>query len=152
MKKIALLLAVLMFVFTGCAGNVKNDPSKPLAGTTIYVYNWGDYIAEDTIERFTKETGIKVIYETFDSNETMYAKYKSGAVNYDVLIPSDYMIEKLIAENELLPLNFDNIPNAKYIDESFRNLGYDPENKYSVPYFWGTLGILYNKKNGAGGS
>jgi len=76
----------------------------------------------------------------------MYAKYKSGAVNYDVLIPSDYMIEKLIAENELLPLNFDNIPNAKYIDESFRNLGYDPENKYSVPYFWGTLGILYNKK------
>jgi len=146
MKKIALLLAVLMFVFTGCAGNVKNDPSKPLAGTTIYVYNWGDYIAEDTIERFTKETGIKVIYETFDSNETMYAKYKSGAVNYDVLIPSDYMIEKLIAENELLPLNFDNIPNAKYIDESFRNLGYDPENKYSVPYFWGTLGILYNKK------
>jgi len=120
MKKIALLLAVLMFVFTGCAGNVKNDPSKPLAGTTIYVYNWGDYIAEDTIERFTKETGIKVIYETFDSNETMYAKYKSGAVNYDVLIPSDYMM-RIDCGNELLPLNFDNIPNAKYIDESFRN-------------------------------
>ena len=146
MKKIVLLLTTLMLVLTGCAKNVETDPNKPLAGTTIYVYNWGDYIAEDTIERFTKETGIKVVYEPFDSNEAMYAKYKSGAVNYDVLIPSDYMIQKLISENELLPLNFDNIPNAKYIDSSFKNLQYDPENAYSVPYMWGTLGILYNKE------
>lgn len=146
MKRIVFLLTALMVVFTGCAKNPGNDPNKPLAGTTINVYNWGDYIAEDTIERFTKETGIKVVYETFDSNESMYAKYKSGAVNYDVLIPSDYMIEKLIAENELLPLNFDNIPNYKYIDDTFKNLAYDPDNTYSVPYFWGTLGILYNTK------
>jgi len=146
MKRIVFLLTALMIVFTGCAKNPENDPNKPFAGTTINVYNWGDYIAEDTIERFTKETGIKVVYETFDSNESMYAKYKSGAVNYDVLIPSDYMIEKLIAENELLPLNFDNIPNYKYIDDTFKNLEYDPDNTYSVPYFWGTLGILYNTK------
>jgi spermidine/putrescine transport system substrate-binding protein len=147
MKKIVLLLTALMIVLTGCGSKVENDPNNPLAGTTINVYNWGDYIAEDTIQRFTKATGIKVIYEPpYDSNETMYAKYKSGAVNYDVLIPSDYMIEKLISENELLPLNFDNIPNYKYIDESFKNLAYDPENTYSVPYMWGTLGILYNKE------
>ncbi|AEV68503.1 ABC transporter substrate-binding protein [Acetivibrio clariflavus] len=146
MKKIVLLLTSLMLVLTGCGKNVETDPNKPLAGTTIYVYNWGDYIAEDTIERFTKETGIKVIYDTFESNEAMYAKYKSGAINYDVLIPSDYMIQKLISENELLPLNFDNIPNAKYIDSSFKNLTYDPQNIYSVPYMWGTLGIIYNKE------
>ncbi|HHV29832.1 ABC transporter substrate-binding protein [Acetivibrio mesophilus] len=144
MKKIVLILTALMLVLTGCSGNVEKDPNKPFAGTTIYVYNWGDYIAEDTLQLFTEATGIKVIYDPFDSNEAMYAKYKSGAVNYDVLIPSDYMIEKLIAENELLPLNYDNIPNVKYIDSSFRNLSYDPDDTYSVPYFWGTLGILYN--------
>lgn len=113
-------------------------------GKTINVYNWGDYIAPETIENFTKETGIKVNYELFDSNEIMYAKYKSGAVNYDVLVPSDYMIEKLIKEDELLALDYDNIPNAQYIGEDFKKLAYDVDNKYSVPYMWGTLGILYN--------
>lgn len=145
MKKIGILLLVIALVLSGCGkGDTEIDASKPLAGTTINVYNWGDYIAEDTLEKFTEETGIKVVYETFDSNEIMYAKYKSGAVDYDVLIPSDYMIEKLISEDELLPLNFDNIPNAQYIGEEFKNLAYDAENKYSVPYMWGTLGILYN--------
>ena len=146
MKKTVMLLIALMLVLTGCANKVEKDASKPFAGTTINVYNWGDYVAEDTIELFTKATGIKVVYETFDSNETMYAKYKSGAVDYDVMIPSDYMIEKLIAEDELLPLNFDNIPNAKYIDGAFKNLAFDSNNAYSVPYMWGTLGILYNTK------
>lgn len=146
MKKTVMLLVVLMLILTGCGNKVETNPDKPLAGTTLNVYNWGDYIAEDTLELFTKETGIKVVYELFDSNEAMYAKYKSGAVDYDVLIPSDYMIEKLIAENELLPLNFENIPNAKYIDDNFKNLAFDPNNTYSVPYMWGTLGILYNTK------
>lgn len=146
MKKTVMLVVVLMLILTGCGNKVETNADKPLAGTTINVYNWGDYIAKDTIELFTKETGIKVVYEPFDSNEAMYAKYKSGAVDYDILIPSDYMIEKLIAEDELLPLNFDNIPNAKYIDSNFENLAYDPNNTYSVPYMWGTLGILYNTK------
>lgn len=146
MKKTVMLVVVFMLILTGCVNKAGKDPNKPLAGTTINVYNWGDYIAENTLELFTKDTGIKVVYEPFDSNEAMYAKYKSGAVDYDVLIPSDYMIEKLIAENELLPLNFDNIPNAKYIDSNFKNLDFDPNNAYSVPYMWGTLGILYNTK------
>lgn len=146
MKKAVILLIVLMLAMTGCSKKIETSPDRPYAGTTINVYNWGDYIAEDTIKEFTEATGIKVVYETFDSNEIMYAKYKSGAVNYDILIPSDYMIEKLIKENELLPLNFDNIPNAKYIDGTFKNLAFDPSNAYSVPYMWGTLGILYNTK------
>lgn len=146
MKKSIIMVVALMLILTGCGNNVGTNPDKPFAGTTINVYNWGDYIAEDTLELFTKETGIKVIYEPFDSNEAMYAKYKSKAVDYDILIPSDYMIEKLIAEDELLPLNFDNIPNTKYIDSNFKNLAYDPNNTYSVPYMWGTLGILYNTK------
>lgn len=144
MKRAVIGLLALVLVLSGCGSKEAADPNKPYAGTTINVYNWGDYIAEDTLELFTEETGIEVVYETFDSNEIMYAKYKSGAVDYDVLIPSDYMIEKLISEDELLPLNFDNIPNAKYIEEDFTNLAFDPSNAYSVPYMWGTLGILYN--------
>lgn len=137
------MLVVLSLVLTGC-GTTQVDASKPFAGVTLNVYNWGDYIAEDTIALFEEETGMKVNYELFDSNEIMYSKYKSGAVDYDVLIPSDYMIEKLIAEDELLALNMENIPNAQYIDEDFKGLAYDPEAAYSVPYMWGTVGILYN--------
>lgn len=143
-RKLAVLL-ILLVVLSGCGKDTKeSNPEKPYEGVTINVYNWGDYIAEDTLERFTEETGIKVTYEMFDSNEIMYAKYKSGAVNYDVLIPSDYMIEKLINEDELAKLDFDNIPNAKYIDPEFKGKAYDPNDAYSVPYMWGTVGILYN--------
>lgn len=144
MKKLLVLVMIMALLLTACGGNAKVDPNKPFDGVTINVYNWGDYIAEDTIEKFTEATGIKVNYEMFDSNEIMYAKYKSGAVDYDVLIPSDYMIEKLILEDELVKLNMDNIPNAKYIAEEFRGLAYDPKDEYSVPYMWGTVGILYN--------
>lgn len=143
MKKILSLLLLIVLALTGC-GTSNQDMDKPFSGTTLNVYNWGDYIAEDTIRLFEEETGIKVNYELFDSNEIMYSKYKSGAVDYDVLIPSDYMIEKLIEEDELLELNMDNIPNAKYIDEKFKGLAYDPEDLYSIPYMWGTVGILYN--------
>ena len=146
MKKIISLLLFITFLISGCSTEETIDPNKPFAGVTLNIYNWGDYIEEDTIQVFTEETGIKVNYEMFDSNEIMYTKYKSGAVDYDVLIPSDYMIEKMINEDELVKLNMDNIPNVKYIDPSFKGLAYDSGDEYSVPYMWGTIGILYNIK------
>ena len=120
---------------------------------TLNVYNWGQYIADgsdgsmEVIAEFEKRyPHIKVNYSTYDSNEIMYSKLSNGGITVDVIIPSDYMIARLIQENMLLPLNFDNIPNYGYIDEDFKNTAYDPENKYSVPYTWGTVGILYNTK------
>ena len=120
---------------------------------TINVYNWGQYIADgsddslDVIAAFEEAyPNIKVNYSTYDSNEIMYSKLANGGITVDVIIPSDYMIGRMIQENMLLELNFDNIPNYQYIDEDFRNTAYDPENKYSVPYTWGTVGILYNTK------
>lgn len=144
MKKIFIMLLATMLVLSACGSEEAQDPNKPYAGTTLNIYNWGDYIAEDTLERFTEETGIKVNYEMFDSNEIMYTKYKSGAVDYDVLIPSDYMIEKMIAEDELVKLDFNNIENIKHIDPTFKGLAFDAKDEYSVPYMWGTVGILYN--------
>ena len=117
---------------------------------TLNVYNWGEYISngsddsEDVVSDFEKLTGIKVNYTTFDSNESMYAKLKSGAANYDVIVPSDYMAAKMIAEGMLMPLNYDNIPNFQNIDEEYRNADYDPENAYTVPYMLCTTGIIYN--------
>ena len=120
---------------------------------TLNVYNWGQYIADgsdgsmEVIKEFeTRYPHIKVNYSTYDSNEIMYSKLANGGITVDVIIPSDYMIARLISEDMLLPLNFDNIPNYQYIDEAFRNTSYDPENIYSVPYTWGTVGILYNTK------
>ena len=120
---------------------------------TLNVYNWGQYIADgsddsmEVIAEFEKRyPHIKVNYSTYDSNEIMYSKLSNGGITVDVIIPSDYMIARLISEDMLLPLNFDNIPNYRYIDENFKNTAYDPENKYSVPYTWGTVGILYNTK------
>ena len=119
---------------------------------TLNVYNWGEYISDgsegslDTIKAFEawyqENYGqkVKVNYTTFASNEDMYNKLSSGAVSYDVVIPSDYMIAKMIEEGMLLPLNFDNIPNYVNIDENFRGLNYDPENKYTVPYSYGVVG------------
>ena len=112
---------------------------------TIKVYNWGDYIDESVIRDFEKEYGIKVIYDTFATNEDMYVKIKSGGDSYDVAFPSDYMIQRMINEDLLHEIDFNNVPNYQYIDEKFKNLAYDPENKYSVPYMRGTVGILYNK-------
>ena len=100
----------------------------------------------DVIHEFEEETGIKVNYLTFDSNESMYTKLKTGGTSYDVIIPSDYMVAKLISEDMLEPIDFSNVPNFEYIDETFRNQSYDPENKYSVPYTWGTVGLIYNTK------
>ena len=116
----------------------------PMTGETISVYNWGDYIDSETIDIFEAETGIRVIYETFETNEDMYAKIAMGGSSYDVIIPSDYMVERMIQENLLQKINWANIPNVKNIDERFIHESYDPGFEYSVPYTWGTMGILYN--------
>ena len=129
--------------------------AKSAAGEqiTLNVYNWGQYIADgsddsmDIIAEFEKRyPNIHVNYSTYDSNEVMYSKLSSGGITVDVIIPSDYMIARLIKEGMLQELNFDNIPNYQYVDEAFRNTAYDPDNRYSVPYTWGTVGILYNTK------
>ena len=134
MKKLAVLAALLaVFLFT-CA-----------AAEKISVYNWGDYIDQETIEMFEKETGIEVEYMVYETNEDMYAKIANGKSSYDVIFPSDYMVERMIRENLLQKINWDNIPNVVNIDPRFMNQAYDPESQYSVPYTWGTMGILYNK-------
>ena len=151
MKKVfCLLLAFVMVfgvcgLFSGCAGNGDQ--------ITLNVYNWGQYIADgeddslDIIAAFEeKYPNIKVNYSTYESNEVMYSKLKTGGIAVDVIIPSDYMIARMISEGMLEKLNFDNIPNYQYIDEGYRNLAYDPKNEYSVPYTWGTTGIIYNTK------
>ena len=140
-----LLLACLVMglATTGSAAKEK---------VTINVYNWGQYIADgtdgsiDVNALFTEETGIEVNYMTYDSNETLYTKLKTGGSSYDVIIPSDYMIARLISENMLLPLNYDNIPNAKYVMSAYRGMAHDPTDTYSIPYTWGSTGIIYNTK------
>lgn len=111
---------------------------------TITIYNWGDYIDPDLLKQFTKETGIKVIYETFDSNEAMLTKIEQGGTTYDIAVPSEYTIEMMIEKDLLYPIDHSKIPNLKYIDPYYLDLPFDPGNKYSIPYFWGTVGIVYN--------
>ncbi|MBO0995857.1 ABC transporter substrate-binding protein [Bacillus sp. SD088] len=113
-------------------------------GNTLNVYNWGDYIDPDLIDKFEEETGMKVIYQTFDSNEAMMTKISQGGTAYDVTVPSEYAISKMKEEGLLLPLDHEKIPNLEYIDPRFLDLSFDLENEYSIPYFWGTFGIIYN--------
>lgn len=125
----------------GCGAGENND-------NVVIVYNWGEYIDPDMLEQFEAETGIRVIYDEFETNETMYPKVEAGAAEYDVVCPSDYMISKMIQNDLLMELNFDHIPNAKNnIGTQYwqQSEGFDPGNKYSVPYCWGTVGILYNR-------
>jgi len=139
MKKISSIIFVAILtlgIFTGCQSSTKQ---------TLKVFNWGEYMDMDVINNFEKEFDVNVVYDTFDSNETMYNKIASGSVNYDVLFPSDYMAEKMIKEEMLEPLDFTQIPNMKNINPDVLNADYDPNQTYSVPYFWGTVGILYDK-------
>jgi spermidine/putrescine transport system substrate-binding protein len=138
-KIIALVCTGVMVVatLTGCGTKSSSE--------VLNVYNVGDYIDESLIKKFEKETGIKVVYETYDTNEIMYQKVKSGGSKYDLIVPSDYMIEKMKNEELIQKIDYSNIPNYKNIDESFKNPSYDESDEYSVPYFWGTFGILYNK-------
>lgn len=132
-----LAMVILLSILVGCSPGKKE---------TLTVYNWAEYIDESVLRQFEKEYGVKVIYETFSTNEDMYVKLKSGGANYDVVFPSDYMIERMIKENMLAKIDMSNIDNYKYIDDIFKNLDFDPNNEYSVPYMWGTLGILYDEK------
>ena len=117
----------------------------------INVYSWGEFISNgvdgniDVNKKFTEETGIKVNYKTFQNNEELFAKLYSGGSDYDVIIPSDYMVSKLIENGMLEKLDFSNIPNYNLINEDFKSLNFDPKNEYSVPYMWGMVGIFYDK-------
>lgn len=147
---IGCLIAALFLSAASVRPVLAQEERAPDRGVTINVYNWGEYIANgtdgsmDINEEFTRRTGIHVNYTTFDSNESLYSKLVGGGADYDIIIPSDYMISRLIDENMLAELDFSNIPNYQYIDESFRNADYDPENRYSVPYTWGVVGLFYN--------
>ena len=148
-KRIAAGVAVLAIVF----GTVFLIGSTRSQTITLNVYNWGQNIADgsdgtmDIIAAFQeKYPNIKVNYSTYDSNETLYTKLKNGGITVDVIIPSDYMIARMIDEDMLLELDYSNIPNYAYVDDTFKNAAYDPENKYTVPYTWGTVGILYNTR------
>lgn len=133
-----LLLAFLLLpLLLGCTPDETD-------GATLNVYNWGEYIDKDLLAKFEEETGIHVVYSTFNTNEDLYVKLKNGVSNYDVVMPSDYMIEKMMKEGMLRPIEWDHVPNMKYVDPEFLNHSYDPDQKYSAPYFWGTLGIVYN--------
>lgn len=140
-KRILALLSVLVLILIPLSGCKQYAPNE-----VLYVYNWGEYMDEEINELFEQETGIKVVYKIYDNNESMYAVVKNAPGTYDVVFPSDYMVGRMIAEDMLEPINFDNVPNFQYIMEDFRNLNYDPENKYSVPYTWGMVGLLYNTK------
>ncbi|MBQ8514770.1 MAG: spermidine/putrescine ABC transporter substrate-binding protein [Ruminococcus sp.] len=167
-----LLPAAMLNLLSGCASSEKtaeeaeeeitaqtltvSDPDYYTRfkddGLSINVYNWGEYIStgadEGTLDvnsEFEKLTGIKVNYTNYATNEELYAKLKGGGATYDVIIPSDYMISKMIKEDMIQELDFENIPNFGYIMDNFRNMEYDPENAYSVPYTWGTVGIIYDE-------
>lgn len=164
MKKVisivlTLVMLVGIFAFSGCTNSseklnveaLKGNYDVPeLKGTEINVYNWGEYISDgsegtlNVVKEFEELTGIKVNYAMFDSNEDLYSKLKSGGVSYDVLIPSDYMIARMISEDMLQPINFDNVPNVSYIDSSYKNAYFDPDGKYTVAYTGGMVGLIYN--------
>lgn len=149
MKKVVSIVLVLVLVFSlatlsGCGSEDQ---------VVLNVYNWGMNIAEgedgyiDVIAEFEeKYPDIDVNYTTYEDNESLYTRLKNGGATYDVIIPSDYMIARMIEEDMLLPLNFENIPNYELVDDSFKNQAYDPNNEYSVPYTWGTVGVIYNTK------
>ena len=138
MKKFTALLLVLVLaagLITGCGSKDER---------VVYVYNWGEYMDESLNDEFTAKTGIKVVYDYFDTNEALYALLKGGSAEYDVIFPSDYMIERMINEDMLAKIDYEKLPNYANIDDKFKDLPYDPQGQYSVPYLWGILGIIYN--------
>lgn len=155
-KALALLIsAVLCLSLCGCGYeyaelDLVSEYSRDLAGTELNVYNWGEYISDgsdgsiDVNREFERVTGIKVNYTTFESNETMYSQLKNGGVSYDIVIPSDYMISRLKSEGMLTTVDTSSISNYKYIDDSYKDLYFDPDQNYSVPYNVGLVGVIYN--------
>ena len=144
LKRVVPAVMILVIV---AGGFFYSSRDKSVSGEKVVVYNWGEYMDPAVIELFEEETGITVVYEEFETNEGMFPKVQAGAVSYDVVCPSDYMIQRMIENNLLAEINFDNIPNIKNIGAQYmeQSKAFDPENKYSVPYCWGTVGILYNK-------
>ncbi len=140
-KRIIATLSLLVLLLCSMSGCKQYAPNE-----VVYVYNWGEYIDEEINELFEQETGIKVVYKIYDNNESMYAVVKNAPGTYDIVFPSDYMVGRMIAEDMLEPIDFSNVPNFNYIMQSFKNLEYDPTGAYSVPYTWGTVGLLYNTK------
>lgn len=149
-KLLSLLTSIAMlFAFTACGKSntsVAEDPIEKYGSDTLKLYNWGEYMGNTLISDFEKQFGVNVIVEYFDSNEMMYTKIQAGDA-YDVLVPSDYMIERLLANNALQPIDKEMITNISNLTEAIKSLPYDPDNTYSIPYFWGTVGIVYNKNN-----
>ena len=141
---IILLAIVVVSSITCYIAKSKNNDNQ----VTLNVYNWGEFISDgsdgslDVNKEFTRLTGIKVNYSTFQNNESLFAKIKNGGTKYDVIIPSDYMISKMIENDMLAKIDFSKISNKVYIDKTFENPVYDPKNEYSVPYVWGTVGII----------
>lgn len=138
--------AIMIIVIIG-GGIFYNSKNAGRSDEQVIVYNWGEYIDPDVIALFEEETGISVIYEEYETNEIMYPKIQSGAISYDLVCPSDYMIQRMIENDLLAEINFDNIPNLQYIGDVYleQSQEFDPSNAYSVPYCWGTVGILYNR-------
>lgn len=134
MKKIYMIF--LLLFLTSCTGKNREQ---------VVVFNAGEYMDMDLIKQFEKDTGIEVIYQTFQSDEEMFVKLTQSANNYDVVVPMDYMVEKLLKYDMLAPIDFSNVPNARYIMDQYKNLPFDPEGKYTVPYFTSSFGIVYNK-------
>lgn len=136
---LALGLGLLLYLFTACGG------SKKTTAREVNIYNWGEYIDPALLRTFEQETGIHVIYSTFATNEDLFVKLKNGGAHYDLICPSDYMIDKMRKEGLLEKLDYRRIPNFQNIDEPYRHQAFDPDQAYTVPYFWGTLGITYNR-------
>lgn len=135
-----IVVTALLFL----AADQINEGGSKSGKNTLTIFNWGEYIDPDLLDQFEEETGIHVVYETFDSNEAMMTKVQQGGTKYDVAVPSEYMIEKMKAENLLIPLDQSLLPNLKNIDPYFLDLAFDPGNEFSIPYFWGTVGVVYN--------
>lgn len=144
-KLMQMFLVILVAAFGLMYATAQLNSSQGYSGkNTLTIYNWGDYIDTELVDKFEKETGIKVIYQTFDSNEAMMTKIQQGGTTFDLAVPSEYAIEKMKEDDLLIPIDHEKLPNLKYINPRFMDLPFDRKNEYSVPYFWGTVGIVYN--------
>lgn len=148
MKRLnALIIGILALIAILALASFQLKRTQGRAGKqTVTIYNWGDYIDPQLLKDFEEEFGYTVVYETFDSNEAMFTKIKQGGTAYDLTIPSEYMIQKMMKEDMLIKLDHSKINGLEHIDKRFLDLEFDPGNQYSIPYFWGTLGIIYNDK------
>lgn len=147
MKKILPIALSALLMLSGCgSSSAVEDPVEKYGSDTLKLFTWGEYLGENVISNFEKQYGVDVIVEYFDSNEMMFTKLQGGD-SYDVIVPSDYMIQRLISEDMLQPIDKSLIPNMDVLTDGVKNLAYDPENDYSVPYFWGTVGLVYNTQN-----